>query len=311
MQDTTFTSDVLKADGNHEIPVYLWEPRGTPAAVIQIFHGLGEHAARYGRFAGAAVDRGYAVCAHDHRGHGPHAELRGYFASNNGWQRLVADGHQVTVFMQQRFAGQPIVLLGHSMGSYVAQSYAMRYGNDISALILSGSTHPPQLLLVVGRLLARILSWRHGKRGVSPLLDQMFFGDFNKAFEPSRTEYDWLSRQSDEVDKYVSDPMCGGPYTTGLWIDLLHGLREISTDAALRRISPDLPILISGGSEDPVGGENGMSGLYAHYEKTGHTELSKRIYAGGRHEMLNETNRDAVTDDWLRWVADVLSNHQP
>lgn len=311
MQETTFTTDVLKTDGKHEIPLYLWEPRGAPTAVIQIFHGLGEHAARYARFAEAAVERGYAVCAHDHRGHGPHAELRGYFAADDGWQLLVADGHRVTGFLQKKYAERAIVLLGHSMGSYIAQSYAMRFGNELSALVLSGSTQPPKPLLIVGGLLARVLSWRHGKHGVSPLLDKMFFGDFNKAFDPARTAYDWLSREPGEVDKYIDDPLCGGPYTTGLWIDLLGGLREISTDAALRRIASDLPILITGGSEDPVGGERGMSGLSAHYEKTGHTRLSTKIYAGGRHEMLNETNRSEVTDDWLRWVGGALSDYQP
>ncbi len=310
MEDTTYTTHTLRADAKHGIPVYLWEPQDEPAAVIQIFHGLGEHSARYDRFARAAVVCGYAVCAHDHRGHGPGAGKLGYFAPAKGWDLLVSDGRVVTEFLQDRYAQRAIVLLGHSMGSYIAQSYAMRYGAELAALILSGSTWPPRLLARVGRLAARILSWRHGKSGVSPLLDQIGFGNFNKQFEPGRTELDWLSREPAEVDAYINDPLCGGPYTTGLWIDLFGGLLEISTDNALRRIPSNMPILITGGSDDPVGGEVGMSSLSTHYETTGHANLTTRIYAGGRHEMLNETNRDEFTDDLLRWVSTALSRSQ-
>lgn len=310
MTNPRFTSHSLNASASHEIPVYLWEPEGTAQAVIQVIHGLGEHSARYERFATEAVSRGFAVCAHDHRGHGPQSTHVGFFADKNGWELLVADSHEVTRFLRQRFAEQPIVLLGHSMGSYIAQSYAMRYGDGLAALILSGSTWPSRPLLKTGRMLARLISWFRGKRGQSPLLDKMGFGDFNKRFEPARTELDWLSRDPDEVDKYIDDPLCGGPYTTGLWIDLLGGLLEISTADSLRKIPSALRLLITGGSDDPVGGHVGMSTLASHYRTAGHENLTKKIYSGGRHEMFNETNRDEFTDDLLRWTADTLSNQQ-
>lgn len=310
MNKTTPQSDSITADGNHRIPIYLWEPDQTPKAVIQIFHGLGEHSARYDRFARTAMSHGYAVCAHDHRGHGPTAENIGFFAAKDGWELLVADGHRVTEFLQQKFTKQPVVLLGHSMGSYIAQSYAMRYGHDLAALILSGSSWPARLQLFILRLLARFESWRHGKSGSSPLLDKLGFGAFNKPFEPARTELDWLSREPSEVDAYINDPLCGGPYTTGLWLDLLSGLLSISTNQALRQISQDLPILITGGADDPVGGKRGMNELAARYKATGHASLSTKIYPEGRHEMLNETNRDEFTDDLLRWIAQNLSRQQ-
>ena len=207
--------------------------------------------------------------------------------------------------LQTRYPGKRVVLLGHSMGSYVAQSYAMRFGNDLAALILSGSTWPARMLVRIGRLLALIESWRHGKTGASALLDQLGFGDFNKKFEPARTELDWLSRDAEEVDRYVADPLCGGPYSTGLWRDLLGGLLEISKDAALRKIPGDLPILITGGAEDPVGGATGMQKLISHYEATEHRNVNLRVYADGRHEMLNEINRDEFTTDLLRWIETV------
>ena len=308
MTTTTYTTHSLNASLSHDIPIYLWEPEGKATAIIQVIHGLGEHSARYERFAMEAVRRGFAVCAHDHRGHGPHAAQVGFFAPENGWDLLVEDSHQVTQFLQQRYPDLPLILLGHSMGSYIAQSYAMRFSDGLRALILSGSTWPSRPLLVIGRLLARLLSWRRGKTGHSPLLDKIGFGDFNRKFEPARTELDWLSREPDEVDKYIDDPLCGGPYTTGLWIDLLGGLLRISKDEALRKIPSSLPILITGGSDDPVGGANGMGQLSSHYEATDHTELTTSIYSGGRHEMLNETNRDEFTSDLLRWSSDVLSS---
>jgi len=311
MKTSSFTSHSLNTTASHDIPVYLWEPQDKPIAIIQIIHGLGEHSSRYERFARVAVDHGYAVCAHDHRGHGPRTESLGFFAEQNGWELLVRDSHQVTQFLQQRYPNQAIVLLGHSMGSYIAQCYAMRFGGELSALILSGSTWPGRVQLFIGRLVARVISWRHGKRGASSFLDQTGFGKFNKRFEPARTELDWLSREPGEVDKYIGDPLCGGPYSTGLWVDLLGGLLEFSTDEALRRIPSGLPILITGGSDDPVGGETGMSELSAHYEATGHVRLTTQIYAGGRHEMLNETNRDEFTGMLLRWTSEALADHSP
>ena len=252
---------------------------------------------------------GYAVCAHDHRGHGPEAVKQGFFAPEHGWRSLVDDGYSVTGFLRERFPGKPVVLLGHSMGSYIAQSYAMRHGRELTALVLSGSTWPARGLLLIGRLLARITAWRNGIEAHSPLLDKIGFGDFNKRFEPARTELDWLSRDAAEVDKYLADPLCGGPYTTGLWIDLLGGLQEISKSDALQQIPVDLPILITGGADDPVGGERGMQKLADHYEQTGHSNLSNKIYAGGRHEMFNETNRDEFTADLLRWIRNALPTH--
>jgi alpha-beta hydrolase superfamily lysophospholipase len=310
MSNAESSTSQLSAADNHSIPVYLWEPEGEVVGVVQVFHGLGEHAARYQRFANAANQAGFAVCAHDHRGHGARAEQAGFFAPEHGWDLLVTDGRQVFEFLRSRYAGKSIVLLGHSMGSYIAQSYAMRYGDQLAALILSGSTWPSRLRLFPGRLLAVLESWRHGRRGESALLDKLGFGDFNKRFEPARTELDWLSRDPDEVDLYVADSLCGGPYSTGLWRDLLGGLLEVSKNAALRRIPQNLPILITGGADDPVGGEIGMSELYSRYAATGHRDVAKKTYAGGRHEMLNETNRDEFTTDLLRWATRQLASDQ-
>ena len=294
---------ILNAPDGHEIHMHMWCPDSPASRVIQILHGLGEHAARYERFARAATSRGYAVCVHDHRGHGPHTGELGHFADDGGWHLLVADALLVHDFSRERFADAPHVLLGHSIGSYIAQSFAMLYGDRLSALILSASTWPSRLQLIPALAIAHIEAWRRGIRGKSALLHKLGFGNFNKRFAPARTEMDWLSRDSAEVDKYIADPLCGGPYSCGLWLDLLGGLFDISSDDALARVPATLPLLITGGERDPVGGERGMTRLMIHYAQTGHQRISIKIFPDGRHEMLNDSNRDEVTANWLDWIA--------
>jgi len=292
----------LDAEDGHKIHAQLWSPADQARGVIQIIHGLGEHGNRYARFAEAATSRGFVVAVHDHRGHGDHGNTAGFFAAKNGWQLLVTDSLVVHDFLAKRFADLPVTLLGHSMGSFVAQNFAMHYGGRLDALLLSASTWTPKIETLAGNLLARIECWRLGVHRHSALLDKLGFGDFNKPFAPARSELDWLSRDPDEVDTYIADPLCGGPYTAGLWRDLTGGLFHIASDDNVSRIPADLPILVTGGEQDPVGGERGMGKLALHYAQTGHGHLTVKIYEGGRHEMLNETNRDEVTADWLDWI---------
>lgn len=292
----------LAANADYQIRLRIWQPGGEIAGIIQLLHGLGEHVSRYERFAAAANSRGIAVCAHDHRGHGGHGGIAGFFAGTGGWKLVVEDVHIVHQHIREQLPTLPVVMLGHSMGSYIAQTFAMHYGAKLSGLLLSGSMWPQRMKLLPAMLLARIEALRLDRRGRSALLNKLGFGDFNKRFEPARTEMDWLSRDDREVDLYIADPLCGGPYTCGLWIDLLGGLFALGSDAALNRIPADLPILITGGCDDPVGGEDSMTRLLMHYAQTGHQRVTIKLYADGRHEMLNETNRDEVTHDWLEWI---------
>ena len=294
---------ILAAPDGHDIHVQLWQPETEVTCVVQVLHGLGEYGDRYDRFAAAAAARGYAVCVHDHRGHGGHGDEPGHFADSDGWRKINSDVEIVNEFVREQFEGLPIVLLGHSMGSYVAQTFAMHHGARLSGLILSASTWPSRMRLTPLLVLAYVEALRLGVRGKSARLDQVGFGNFNKPFAPARTELDWLSRDEAEVDKYVSDPLCGGPYSSGLWLDLIKGLFHIASDHAVSRIPSDLPILITGGGSDPVGGDKGMTRLAMHYAQTSHQRLKVKIYDEGRHEMLNEINRDEVTRDWLNWIA--------
>ncbi|MCJ7590511.1 MAG: alpha/beta hydrolase [Woeseiaceae bacterium] len=296
----------LPSSNQHTIRGTHWRPEGPVCGVIQIFHGLGEHHARYSRFAALANARGLSVIAHDHRGHGAFAEELGHFSDDGGWQLLIDDGLRVNDMIGDEYAGLPVVLLGHSMGSYLAQSFSLAHEYRLTALILSGSTWPRKAQVMPGLLLARIEAWRIGIRGKSALLDKLGFGNFNKSFVPSRTDFDWLSRDEAEVDAYIADPLCGGPYTCGLWLDLLSGLRSIASETALRRIRAELPIMLTGGADDPVGGERGITELAMHYAKSGHNHLTVKIYPQGRHEMFNESNRNEFSADVLDWLENQL-----
>lgn len=299
-------SSALRAEDGHPIKVSAWRP-GTdaPNVVIQVLHGLGEYAARYDRFARACMASGFAVVAHDHRGHGSAAEYPGHFADRDGWDKVIGDVRRVQRWIGQDYPQVPVVLFGHSMGSYIAQSFALRHPGGFSQLILSASTYAARGELHAAHLLAALLSIVD-RRGKSKLLNAMGFDAFNRPFEPARTGFDWLSRDAAEVDKYVADPLCGGPYTNRLWYDLTGGLLEITAQHAIAAVPTDIPILILGGQLDPVGGERRLKRLADVYRKTGHERVTLSIYAGGRHEMLNEINRDAVTSDILGWIREQL-----
>ena len=293
----------LTASDGHSINVYDWhgDDEAIPVAVIQVLHGLGEHAQRYERFAAVCAGRQIAVVAHDHRGHGD-LENFGHFADTKGWDKVIADALQVRQYIAHQYPKIPVVLLGHSMGSYIAQSFVMRHGGNNTALILSASTLTPRFEVRKAHIAARMFAGLSGKRRVSPLLNQLALGKVNNAFVPNRTGYEWVSRDEEEVDRYVDDPLCGGQYSNQLWSDLTGGLLEISAPGALASVRSDLPILILGGENDPLGGLVGLTRLADAYRQSGHDSVTLSIYPGGRHEMLNEINRHEVMTDIVDWV---------
>ena len=297
----------LQAFDGRRILVDIWRP-SDPVALVHVFHGLGEHPARYERFARHCNTLGFAVAAHNHRGHGENysEDELGHYDDSDGWDKVISDAAHVQDSITRQMPDIPLVLLGHSMGSYIAQSFVMRGHGSAAALILSATAFNSPLQLRIGHWLAAFESFRGGKRNKSKLLNKIGFGEFNKPFKPNRTDFDWLSRDENEVDKYVADPLCGSDSSSGLWFDLTGGLLEVSSLQALRKIPADLPILITGGSQDPVGGQKGLTRLASKYEEAGHTGTTLKIYDGGRHEMLNETNRDQFSQDLSDWMAQAV-----
>ncbi|MEH6401727.1 MAG: alpha/beta hydrolase [Sneathiella sp.] len=294
-----------------QVHVYEWLPDGEVKAVIQIAHGMAEHGARYERFAKFLNKAGYAVYADDHRGHGltvPDGAIPGHMADDKGWEMAVDDLHLINQEITKRHEGRKIILLGHSMGSFMAQDYLSRFGNSIDAAALSATNGPPGTLGKIAQLVSRIEKLRNGNEGHSTLLANMSFKAFNKGFAPNRTEFDWLSRDEAEVDKYVDDPLCGFDCSIATWIGLLDALTRIASDQALTKMDKSKPIYVFAGDEDPVGEKTkGVERLLKAYKKHGFSAITHKYYAEGRHEILNETNREDVMADFLIWADGVVN----
>jgi alpha-beta hydrolase superfamily lysophospholipase len=298
----TFT--IARPDG-HAVFTRVWRPDGAPRAVVQIVHGLAEHSARYARLAETLTEAGFAAYAHDHRGHGPNCKPDdlGFFAERNGWRLLLDDIDAVAARIAADYLSVPRAFLGHSMGSFLGQRYIAERGDSLAAAVLSGTAGPPPAILGLGKQVIAFERWRLGPRGKSPLVQALLFGEQNKPFRPARTPYDWLSRDEAEVDKYVADPLCGFPLTTGLAADLVAALADLASPQLAARVPKDLPIYIFSGSRDPVGVK--LDRLIDVYRAAG-LDVRATIYPDARHETLNETNRDEVTRDLVAWLARVI-----
>ncbi len=278
MRETT--TAVASVDGI-ALHTFRWAPEGTPRAVVQVQHGLAEHAARYRRFGEALTAAGYLVYAPDARGSGRTAAGRYGDWGPDGWPGWVDDLDRLNARIRGDNPGLKVALLGHSMGSFASQQYLLDHSGDIDALVLSGTTEVS---------------------GLAAMLDSDEPADlsaFNAPFE-NRTGYEWLSRDEAEVDKYVADEACGFPAPKFAGIATL---AEAADPHRLAGVRADLPILLVSGTDDPLaGGGAAVELVAARYREAGVGDVEVRLYPGARHELLNETNRDEVTADILAFL---------
>ncbi len=291
MKHATF--DLVSGDGA-KFFAQSWLPEGDVRAVVQIAHGMAEHSSRYERFATFLVDRGYAVYADDHRGHGQSvSDADVGWAGLDGWNGILYDIVQLGEHAAKAHPGKERCLFGHSMGSFATLGVMLR-GDHYQGYVLSGSDEPGGGLAALGKGLARLERLRQGARGKSDLLAKMSFGAFNDAFKPARTEFDWLSRDAREVDKYIADHRCGHKMTNQFWVDFVDGLVATGT-ADWSKMPRQRPIYVFSGDRDPVGKMGkGVRALTARLRRSGFAHLEEKLWENGRHEMLNETNRDEV-----------------
>lgn len=285
MQETLFE---LTAEDGTTLAAYRWEPAGAPTAIVEVLHGMGEHAGRYRRLAEALTAAGYVVYAADHRGHGRTAggpERHGDLGPG-GWPGLVADIGTLGRVGRDENPGLRLYAFGHSMGSFALQEYLLDHSADVDAAILCGSS---TLDLIAA--------------GIDPSAE-VDLSAFNAPFAPARTDYDWLSRDDAEVDKYLADPDCGFGINAAGAAGMIARAADTGNPEVLAGIRPDLPIYIMSGSADPLaGGGELITMLGDRYRQAGITDVTVKIYPDARHEILNETNRDEVTADLLAWLA--------
>ncbi|AXH95347.1 alpha/beta hydrolase [Ornithinimicrobium avium] len=302
MSEPTFTHTVPDGTVLH---VYRWLPEGTTRAVVQVAHGMVEHAGRYAHLGRRLAREGYAVYASDHRGHGRTAgspDDLGHLGDEGGFAATVDDLVSLGDRLRAEHPGLPLVLLGHSMGSFLARAYAARYGERLDALVLSGTAGDPGATGRVGVRLAALESRVRGPRARSALMEALTLGPYNRRFSPNRTDFDWLSRDEAQVDAYVEDTLCGGRATAAFYRDLLTGLIWVNQLPTAAMMPADLPVHIVAGEVDPVGGADAAVEVAGLMLEAGVQDVTVRIWPGARHEVLNETNRDEVEDEIVGWL---------
>ncbi len=298
-------SFVLRAPDGYALWIYTWQPEVERSlkGVVQIVHGMGEHAGRYADLAAVLNEAGYAVYAHDQRGHGRSAtslsEL-GHLGDDGGWLRVQEDIHWLRREVAQRWSGCPQVLFGHSMGTFLARYCLAHSADSWDGIVLSSPTYDGGRLRAMGLALARCESWLQGPRARSSLLQFMLFGRFGHRFQETGTGFDWLSRDSEEVRRYKKDPYCGFILSNQSLSEMLKALGELS---CLRSLSASLPILVLAGSDDPLHvGLQAVRALHEQLQAAGFCRVEECIYPGGRHEMLHESNRKQVYRDIVTWL---------
>jgi alpha-beta hydrolase superfamily lysophospholipase len=301
------SSRTLTADDGTTLFVRRWIPdAGVPVhAVVQIAHGMAEHSARYADLAGQLCKAGFEVWANDHRGHGPHCakDNLGHPADDDGFFQLVRDMKKVSEEIARELPGKPLFLLGHSWGSFLAQGYIERWGDQLAGCALSGTRGPGGFDVSIGAALASAIAFFGGPKRHSPLMRSMADGPLNTRFRPNRTDFDWLSRDTTVVDAYVEDPLCGFPCSVAYYRDLAKGLLSVHSLKNMSKIPKELPVFVFVGASDPVGLEGrSPAALVESYRSLGIRDLEFTVYPDARHETLNETNKEEVISNLLLWL---------
>lgn len=304
MKDMAGKTINLKAKDGHLINLYCWDRVEKPRSVLQIFHGMAEHAARYDRLARYFNTKGIAVFGDDHRGHGQTALLNGKpgVIGKDGFNNIVEDEYMITGMLKEKYPDIPVYIFAHSFGSFIGQEYMTRYGNKIDGIVLCGTAAQKGIEFRLGRLLAFIQMKILGEESEAQFLEFLSFGSYNKKVDISDNS-NWLSRDPEEVLKYASDELCGFTCSIGFYYYFIDGLIKLYKKEKLEGIPKKLPVYIIAGQEDPVGQYGArVEKLFEIYKNLGMSDVNIKLYKNCRHELLNELNRDEVTEDILIWI---------
>jgi len=297
-----------------EIFVYKWEPETEPKAVVQILHGLAEHAKRYIHVAEVLCKEGYLCYADDHRGHGLTAgdltdatlEGKAGVLGPNGWRGVVNSIHELSKIIKNEHPNLPLFLLGHSWGAFITQDYIQEWGDEIKGCILSGTNGKVRPLVIkAGKIILKGEIKKLGSTAPSQKMYNMNFKSNNREWknEEGATGFEWLSRDKSEVQKYIDDPWCGFISPATLWLEFILGFDKIYNPENEKKIPKDLPIFFISGSLCPIGNKTrGVKAMINRLKKYGNTNVTYKFYEDARHELFNEINRDEVFNDVIEWL---------
>lgn len=292
--------------GKNKIHARMCVPDAEPRAIVQIIHGIAEYIDRYDEFMSFLADNGIIAVGTDHLGHGKSIESEeqtGFFAYDNGWDYVVRDEEVLRLAMHENYPELPIIVFGHSMGSFMARTLLIRYPDAFNAAIISGTGNQSAALVNGGLFMGNLVTGLKGAHHYSKFLNNLAFGSYNKIYDNPKTEYDWLSRDEANVQKYIDDPLCGFIPSCSLFRDMMTGVKFITNKKNLTAMNKDMPVYFMSGDMDPVGEcGKGVQKAYNNFLEAGMKDVSIKLYPGGRHEMLNEINKDEVYTDILAWL---------
>lgn len=283
--------------------------------VVQIVHGMAEYFERYEEFAEFLTDRGCVVTGEDHMGHGQSVGKGGkygYFCDQDPATVLVRDVHRLKKATQALYPEVPYIIMGHSMGSFITRNYMFRYGTGIRAAVIMGTGMQPAALLAASKVLGHIQKFFLGPKHVSRLMDRLAFGSYNKQIGNPATPFAWLSRDGERVERYMADPLCGFVFTVNGFLTLFELISRLGKKENLERVPATLPVFMLSGDADPVGDYGkGVRKAYESLRDAGVENITLKLYEGGRHELLNETNRDEVMSDIYQWIEETVLGGVP
>ena len=306
----SFQTDTYQSFNGETIFYYKWPANKKKylKGIIQISHGVGEHAGRYQSVAKLLQKKGFEVYANDHRVHGVSAKSHdhlGFYDGDDYFSDAILDMRKLTEIIKKEHPDKKIILFGHSMGSLLSREYVTLYSGDVEALILSGTASFMKGLGTVGLISAKVFSKLNGKHRSNEILKNLFFNQFNKKFKPNRTKVDWISSDEKQVDVFEADPLRIEDFSLSVFLDILKGSKKINKPPTFENTPKNLPIYIFSGDEDPLGEMGkGVKKVAANYRKAGIKDLTLELYQGGRHEMLNEVNKNEVEQDLLKWLKE-------
>ena len=292
-------------DGIHQLKGKMYIPDGEPKGVFHVVHGMTEHIGRYDTFLKEMAESGYVVVAYDNLGHGKTAKDKselGFIAKKNGWKKITDDVYAVSKIIKEEYPGLPYYLMGHSMGSFIVRNAAATYPDLMDKLIVMGTGGPVAATKPALGMINTIKFFR-GKRHISPLIEKLAFGEYNKGFGDG-SNGDWLSKNPEVRRVYNADKFCNYHFTVSAMYDLVKINDAVNKKKWFKKISKTLPILLVSGSEDPVGEHSkGVKKVYKLLKKRG-ANVRMKLYEDNRHEILNDTARDEVIEDIKAFLAE-------
>ena len=294
-------------DGITQIHTIEWKPEGSIKAVLQICHGMVEYIGRYEPFAEYLCERGICVRGHDHLGHGQSVRDKdhyGFFHEENGNRFVIGDIHTLRKMTQEKYPDVPYFMLGHSMGSFLLRQYLTMYGEGLNGAIIMGTGAKSAPLLTLGRSLCRILAAFKGWNYRSTVINRLGIGQYNRSFQPSSTDKDWISSDPQTCQDYVSDPLCSFTFTVNAYYHMFGGMKVLTRKSSVKKIPKNLPVFFVAGDKDPVGGfGKDVKKVYEKYLSAGIQDVQLKLYKNDRHEILNEVDRQQVYEDLYHWLS--------